>query len=201
MAHLTPFGVGGAQPPQMGNIILQFTQSIAVLPFLAMGLTSPFVSADIFQPSLSGVVSVGDKEDKEMAVKQAEEALRAEKAAKIDAYFKARSMPLAGFGEKMVAAAESYGLDWRLLPAIAIRESSGGKQACGYNPFGWASCRIDFKSYGEAIETLARNLGGKNPRTAAYYSGTTKEKLHHYNGTVVPTYTQEVLDIMESIGK
>ncbi len=181
----------------MGNIILQFTQSIAVLPYFAMGLTSPVLSADIFQPSLSGVVFVA--EDKSSEEKQ-KEALRAERAGKIDAYFKERSMPLAGYGSKMVASAEEHGIDWRLLPAIAVRESSGGKQACGHNPFGWGSCKISFKNYDEAIETLARNLGGKNPNTAAYYSGTTRQKLHQYNGTVVPTYTQEVLDIMESIG-
>lgn len=186
------------KPPQMGNLILQFTQSAAILPFLAMGLTSPFISADIFQPSLSGVTSVAESDSNE---DKAKNALMKERAEKIDAYFKARSMPLAGYGEKMVSAAEEHGIDWRLLPAIAIRESSGGKQACGYNPFGWASCKIDFKSYNEAIDTLARNLGGKNPRTAAYYSGPTERKLHHYNGTVVPTYTQEVLDIMENIGR
>ncbi len=182
----------------MGNLILQFTQSVAILPFLAMGLTAPVISADTFQPALSGVVSVTETESEE---DKAKNALRAERARKIDTYFKKRSMPLAGYGAKMIAAAEEYDIDWRLLPAIAIRESSGGKQACGYNPFGWGSCKIGFKSYDEAIATLAKNLGGKNPNTAAYYSGTTRQKLHHYNGTVVPTYTQEVLDIMESIGK
>ncbi len=186
----------------MGNLLLQFTQSVAqsvsLVPFLAMGLTFPFISADIFQPSLSGVISVVEEQSDEEREK---ETLRGERAGKIDAYFKERAMPLAGFGAKMVVAAENHDIDWRLLPAIAIRESSGGKQACGYNPFGWASCKIDFKSYDEAIDTLARNLGGNNPNTAAYYSGTTEKKLHHYNGTVVPTYTQEVLSIMESIGR
>lgn len=182
----------------MGNFILQFTQSVAILPFLAMGLNSPFISADIFQPSLSGVVSVAEADTIE---DKAKDALKKEQAEKIDTYFKARSMPLAGYGEKFVTSAEKHGIDWRLLPAIAVRESSGGKQACGHNPFGWGSCKISFKTYDEAIETLARNLGGKNPNTAAYYSGTTERKLHHYNGTVMPTYTQEVLNIMESIGR
>jgi hypothetical protein len=185
----------------MGNIILQFTQSVAILPFIAMGLTSPFISADIFQPSLSGVVSVAEADSKADAKKDAKVLLDKERALKIDTYFKERSMPLAGYGARMVSVAEEYDIDWRLLPAIAVRESSGGKQACGYNPFGWASCKIDFKSYNEAIDTLARNLGGKNPRTAAYYSGATEKKLYHYNGTVVPTYTQEVLNIMENIGR
>jgi hypothetical protein len=192
------YGVGGAQPPQMGNLILQFTQSVAILPFIAMGLTSPFISADIFQPSLAGVASVELEQSDEDKDKQA---LQKERAEKIDAYFKKRNMPLAGYGAKMVAAAEENNIDWRLLPAIAIRESSGGIQACGFNPFGWASCKVTFKSYNEAITTLGRNLGGNNPNTAAYYSGPTERKLYHYNGTVVPTYTQEVLDIMEHIGR
>lgn len=181
----------------MGNLILQFTQSIAVLPFLAMGLTSPLISADILQPSLQGLVAV---ERQEQTEQQKQDAVNQERGRKIDTYFKDRNMPLAGFGLKMVQSAEENGLDWRLLPAIAVRESSGGKQACGYNPFGWGSCKINFKSFNEAIDTLAKNLGGNNPRTASYYSGTTERKLHHYNGTVVPTYTQEVLNIMSTIG-
>ncbi|MHB8652009.1 MAG: hypothetical protein ACYC8S_02635 [Minisyncoccota bacterium] len=123
-------------------------------------------------------------------------------AEQIDTYFKERDMPLAGYGEAMVAAANKHGLDWRLLPAIAVRESSGGKQMCGNNPFGWGSCKIKFKSIDEAIETIALNLGGKNPATSAYYGGTTtRGKLHQYNGTVVPTYVDEVFAIMYQLGQ
>lgn len=124
------------------------------------------------------------------------------RAAKIDAYYEARSMPLAGKGMTFVLAAEKYGLDWALLPAIAIRESSGGKHDCYNNPFGWGSCKIKFSDYEEAIDTVARNLGGGNPRTASYYAGkTTRQKLYYYNGTVVPTYMDEVIDIMKRIEK
>jgi len=165
---------------------------------LAMGLTSPFVSADVFQPSLQGADVVQAAPEK--AAIQSENNILSERAEKIDAYFKARSMPLSGFGKKMVTEAKEHDIDWRLLPAIAVRESSGGKQACGFNPFGWASCRVTFKSFNESIEVLARNLGGDNPNTSSYYSGSTERKLHHYNGTVVPTYTSEVLAIMDSIG-
>lgn len=109
-------------------------------------------------------------------------------------------MPLAGYGGQFVRVADKYGLDWRLLPAIAIRESSGGKQMCGNNPFGWASCRTDFDSVQEAIEYVGINLGGENPRTAPYYKNkTTREKLWSYNGTVNPKYPDEVLAIMEKL--
>lgn len=127
---------------------------------------------------------------------------QAAKAAQIDSYFAERGMPLAGKGAKFIEAAEANGLDWRLLPAIAVRESSGGKQACGANVFGWASCRMTFKTIDEAIDYVAWNLGGKNPRTAAFYAGkTTAEKLNAYNPpTIVPDYTASVLAIMGTIG-
>ena len=127
--------------------------------------------------------------------------LRKEKAEIIDAYYKERSMPLEGTGMTFVLVAEKYGLDWRLLPAIGVRESSGGKAACSYNAFGWGSCKLhNFHSYEEAIEAVGKNIGGANPKTARYYAGkSTKEKLYYYNGTVEPTYPDEVIAIMKKI--
>lgn len=129
---------------------------------------------------------------------KSEEAIKKdERAERIDRFFTEHGMPLAGYGRKFIEEADKNGIDWRLLPAIAIRESSGGKQACGNNPFGWASCRRDFDSIEEAIEYVTWNLGGHNPNTATYYSGDTRAKLQSYNGTVIPTYPEEVLALME----
>lgn len=128
--------------------------------------------------------------------------IRREKAEMIDTYFKERSMPLKGTGMTFVLVAEKYGLDWRLLPAIGVRESSGGKAACGYNAFGWGSCKLshNYNSYEEAIELIGKNLGGANAKTSRYYAGkTTYEKLYHYNGSVEPTYPDEVIAIMKKI--
>ena len=127
--------------------------------------------------------------------------LRQSHADAIDTYFKNHDMPLEGTGMAFILVAEKYGIDWNLLPAIAVRESSGGKQACGYNPFGWGSCKLhNFISYEQAIEALGKNLGGASKNTAKYYAGkSSKEKLYNYNGTVVPTYPDEVLAIMKSI--
>lgn len=123
-------------------------------------------------------------------------------ANKIDAYFAQRDMPLEGYGAKMVKAAQDNNLDWRLLPAIAIKESTGGKFACYNNPFGWGSCKIKFKDFDGSIETVARNLGGNNPNTESYYKNkTTREKLHYYNNSVVPTYTAEIFKFMDLIEK
>lgn len=123
------------------------------------------------------------------------------KAAKIDAYYAKHSLPLEGYGMQMVLAAEANNLDWRLLPAIAMRETTGGKFACKQNPFGWGSCKIGFESFSEAITTVATHLGGNNPRTARYYKGKeTRAILTTYNPpSVVPTYADEVISIMKKI--
>lgn len=169
--------------------IYKASHILAFVPFMAIpsvSLVSHIGSLEI-NPVIKEEVSVND--------------LRQQKADAIDSFFKSRSMPLFGTGMTFIMVAEKYGLDWRLLPAISIRESSGGKQACGNNPFGWGSCKLhNFVSYEQAIEALGRNLGGANPRTAGYYAGkTTMEKLYYYNGTVLPEYPDEVVAIMKMI--
>ncbi len=169
--------------------IYKVTRMLAFVPFMAIpsvSLSSHIGSLDI-NPVTKVEISVND--------------LRKEKAEKIDSFFKRRNMPLEGTGITFILVAEKYGLDWRLLPAISVRESSGGKQACGNNPFGWGSCKLhNFVSYEQAIESLGKNLGGAAPRTASYYAGkTTMQKLYYYNGTVLPSYPDEVFAIMNMI--
>ena len=96
----------------------------------------------------------------------------------------------------MIEIADKYNLDWRLLPAISVRESSGGKQMCKNNPFGWGSCKITFNSLNEAIEIV----GYKLFNLPVYKDKTTERKLYYYNGTVLPSYPSEVIAIMNSIG-
>ena len=166
--------------------IKRFAQSLIIIPFLTTAL--PF-----------GAVGQGKVTD--FVAMNIQEKVRFERAQVIDTYFKERKMPLEGLGEKFILEAEKHGLDWRLLPAIAIRESSGGKKACGSNPFGWASCRKAFKDFNQSIEIVALNLGGRNPKTASYYGESdTYEKLYRYNGTVIKSYPSEVVAIMEKIG-
>jgi len=170
--------------------IYKATQILAFVPFMAIpsvGVASHIGSLET-KPVTKEVVSV--------------DSIRQERADAINKFYKQRSMPLHGTGMTFVLVAEKYGLDWRLLPAIGVRESSGGKAACGYNAFGWGSCKLgyNYSSYNEAIEAIGRNLGGGNKNTARYYAGkTTEEKLYYYNGSVEPPYIGEVLAIMDMI--
>ncbi len=117
------------------------------------------------------------------------------KAAKIDAYFGKYNLPAEGHGMAMVVAAEKYGLDWRLLPALAKLETTGGKHTCknpkGVNNwFGWGSCKSGFDSVEESFDVIAKNLTGNNPKTAHYYKGKSVEKiLEVYNPPATPGIT------------
>jgi hypothetical protein len=166
---------------------LRFMQGLALIPFftgispLAMLSQINIFSQEVEMPVYS---------------------IKEERADKIDAYFAKRNMPLEGYGAKMIEEAEKNDIDWRLIPAIAIKESTGGKFACDYNPFGWNSCKVYFESWDKAIEIVAYNLGGNNPSTARYYKNKTVEEiLYHYNGSVIPSYTGEILEFMELIEK
>ena len=119
------------------------------------------------------------------------------RATKVDAYFAKRNMPLEGYGDQFIAVADKYDVDWRLLPAIAVRESTGGKFLLNNNPFGWGSCKIPFKDFNEAIEVVGMHLSGNHESTARYYKDNdVQEKLYWYNGTVLPSYPDEVMSIM-----
>lgn len=171
---------------------------MVMLPMLTTSTTLyTSLLADAYQglntDNTSNVITVSDAD-------QAKIDLDASRAKIIDDYMTARSMPLAGKGSKFIEESNKYNLDWRLLPAISIRETSGGKNACYNNPFGWGSCKIKFDSFDDAIEVVAKNLGGANPKTSTYYKDQpTMKKLYYYNGTVVASYPSEVVKIMSKI--
>lgn len=127
-----------------------------------------------------------------------EQVVADKRATLIDSYFTKKKMPLAGYGQKFVAEADKNGLDWRLLAAISVKESSGGKQypRKTNNPFGWDSARMSFSSINHAIEFVSEKLGH-----GRYYRGkTTVQKLKTYNPpSISPHYSDSVIGIMKQI--
>ena len=189
------------------STLVRFVQSLVLLPMITSGAT--FGNMQNLQVAQNSLVQKLNMEASgspllNQAMDSEAEILKA-KAEAIDTYFRDRGLPMAGLGRKMVEEAEKNGLDWRLIAAIAVRESTGGKFACvkaAYNAFGWGSCKISFKSHEHAIETVARNLGGNNPNTSYHYANkNTLEILRAYNPpSVVPKYGEQVLSIMAAIG-
>ena len=81
------------------------------------------------------------------------------KAQKIELFFRVNrnNAPLSEYAEKFVEVANKYNLDYRLLPAIATVESSGGKNNFRkYNAWGWGS--RGFSSFEEGIEIVGKGL-------------------------------------------
>ena len=188
----------------MTTTIQKTAQVLAIFPLFAIANPSAIISDTTVQtPSFAPMTSISASR---MIFAQAPAevvsapAVIDTRAARIEAYFGKWDLPLAKHSEFMVEMADKYNIDWRLLPAIGMRETTGGKFACYNNPFGWGSCKIKFDNFEQAIETLARNLAGENPRTEMYYKGkTSEEKLHFYNGTVIKTYVREVVKIRDRI--
>ncbi len=120
----------------------------------------------------------------------------------INNYFATNGLPLAGYGKTFVEVADKYDLDYRLLPAIAMRESTGGKQACWNdkdNVFGWASCKVKFDTQEQAIDKVGAHLSGNIKSTSSYYGNKSVwKKLRTYNSVIAP-YPDQVIGIMNKI--
>lgn len=81
----------------------------------------------------------------------------------IEDFFKSYNSPLSSYGSNFTKVADKYNLNWKLLPAIAMQESLGGKKviADSHNPFGYGiygSLVTRFNSWDEAIERVGRGL-------------------------------------------
>ena len=109
-------------------------------------------------------------------------------------YFQAVKSPLEEHSAEFVEAAKRYQLDWRLLPALAMVETAGGRAGVrGHNFFGWGRARFD--SPRDAIWTVAEQLG----EGVMYRGKSTREKLVVYNRRH-PAFPGRVMKMMDAIG-
>lgn len=85
------------------------------------------------------------------------------RVANLKNFFRKYNSPLYDFAEDIVRVADKYGFDYRLLPAIAMQEST----LCKYIPENSFNCWgygiygnqvLKFSSYKEAIEVVAQGL-------------------------------------------
>lgn len=191
---------GGAQPLTMNkNKMIGFLQSVVMIPVVMTSLPYQIINssgAPIIETTVGQLNSQPDEDPQAMQMKR--------EAAQIDAYFASNGMPLAGYGMKMVEESYKNDIDPFLLPAIATRESTGGKHACKSvknSPFGYGSCKISYSTMDKSIETVAASIGGNNPRTAKYYANKSTEGiLKTYNPDyIVPGYSRQVITIMGTI--
>jgi hypothetical protein len=85
------------------------------------------------------------------------------RAANLRNFFRKYNSPLYDYAEVLIEVQDKYGIDYRVLPAIAMQESEGCKKIPpgSHNCWGWGIYGdkvTTFASYPEAIETVAAGL-------------------------------------------
>jgi len=118
-----------------------------------------------------------------------------ERRLKLQSFFKAYQCPAPYHVDDYLLEADKNAIDYRLLPAISVRESTCGRHARLNNHWGWDSARNGFSSVKAGIRYLARTLA-LGPR---YKDKTVDAKLKTYNPVV--QYVAEVKRLMEEIGE
>lgn len=78
-------------------------------------------------------------------------------------YLSKFNSPMQYHAQDFIDASDTYGLDWKMLPAIAGTESTFGKRIPGgYNAYGWAifnrDSRFGFKSWRDGMFVVAKGL-------------------------------------------
>jgi hypothetical protein len=115
------------------------------------------------------------------------------RAERLDAFFRSYGCPEPFHIQEYLQAADANALDYRLLPAVSVRESTCGWYAIGNNRWGWNSARTDFQSVTGGIQFIAHELSNGN----RYRGKTLNQKLVVYNP--VPHYVGQVRLIMRQV--
>jgi hypothetical protein len=112
----------------------------------------------------------------------------------LDDFFQGARCPIRRLAGEFLLAADRNGLDWRLLPTIAVVESGCGRHARGNNIFGWDSGRKKYASVREAIHAVASRLS-----SSKLYRGKNLDQiLATYNPR--PRYARLVKSVMRRVG-
>ncbi len=114
------------------------------------------------------------------------------KADRIRAFYAQWNAPMAAQADYIVEVANLFGIDWRLLPAISVVESSGGNYCFrNYNPFGWG--KMNFASFEDAIYTVGEGIANGYRTSNPYLMAPT------YNPVTPESWGSKVDMLMKSI--
>lgn len=116
------------------------------------------------------------------------------RAERLEAFFRYYHCPEPHHVLEYLRVTETYGLDYRLLPAISVRETQCGVAGQDLNNWwGYHPGRQTFPSIEKGIDYVARQLA-ENP---LYRDKSLRDKLFTYNP--LPAYPDEVRRIMRQI--
>ena len=120
-------------------------------------------------------------------------ALEDQRLIRLETFFRSFGCPAPHHVTEYVGAADTYAIDYRLLPAISVLESTCGVHEHQNNRWGWASARRGFSSFRAGLEYIAHQLA-----EGRYYKNKTlEEKVHMYNPN--PQYARQLKKLMTKI--
>lgn len=112
---------------------------------------------------------------------------------RLETFFQSFGCPAPHHVKEYVGTADNFAIDYRLLPAISVLESTCGIHQRLNNRWGWDSARKGFASFRAGLEYIARQLA-----EGRYYKGKTlEEKVYMYNPK--PEYVVQVKKLMRKI--
>lgn len=119
--------------------------------------------------------------------------LRDDRYDKLESFFKSFGCPAPHYVPEYLGAADSYAIDYRLLPAISVLESTCGVYQRLNNRWGWDSARKGFTSFRAGLQYIARQLS----QGRYYKDKSLEEKVRTYNPN--PQYALQVRKLMLKI--
>jgi hypothetical protein len=112
---------------------------------------------------------------------------------RLESFFQSFGCPTPHYVNEYLGAADSYAIDYRLLPAISVLESTCGIYQRLNNRWGWDSARKGFSSFRAGLQYIARQLS----EGRFYKNKPLEEKVRMYNPN--PQYARQVRKLMLKI--
>lgn len=119
--------------------------------------------------------------------------LRDDRYDRLESFFQSFGCPAPHYVNEYLGAADSNAIDYRLLPAISVLESTCGIYQRLNNRWGWDSARKGFSSFRAGLQYIARQLS----QGRFYRNKSLEEKVHMYNPN--PQYARLVRKLMLKI--
>jgi hypothetical protein len=159
----------------MRNLLIKGNKALATITGIIcfgvllnnISITTPvnYVEANQIEEVLSATSNPVDLVEEKMTVQEIEAnhvpayVPDAQKVENIRRYLARRNAPLADYATEFVMAADHYGIDYRIIAAISVIESSGGrKNFRPYNGWGWG--KMTFESWEQGIWTVSKGIAG-----------------------------------------
>src|SRR3972149_11598763 len=135
----------------MWNILIR----VFALVFITISaiLTSPTILNSKQEPqAYEGEVASDVQKKNTLATIVTIKAKKDDRKQRRETYLTSNGSPLAPYSREFIRIADKYGLDWKLLPAIAGVESTFGRfiPFGSYNAYGWHNGKYYFNSWTSA---------------------------------------------------